>query len=166
MRQKRYQEIRFYLFAKSYSGERVVSYLKTEHKKKKLSQGIKRLAIVLDFNFRKLERFINDDLIPTCPYKRLPNRLKIYLEIEKELSVLVEEKLDEYSTALEDYQRQLLAPAIERAAGNLIEDIDDREFDRIIEQQIRKYTYIYYRTTYKYKLPTLRIVPFIIRLIA
>lgn len=166
MGSKQYEEVRLYLFANSYSGRRIITYLKTKCKKRKLSQRVKRLATVLDFNFRKLKRLINDDLIPTCPYKRLPNKLKIYLEIEKELSALVEEKLDEYSTALEDYQRQMLAPAIERAAGNLTKDIDDRKFDRILEQQIRRYTYTYYRTAYKYKLPTLRIVPFIIRLIA
>lgn len=166
MGSKQYQEVRHYLFANSYSGRRIILYLKTKCKKKRLSQGIKRLAIVLDFNFRKLERLVNDDLIPTCPYKRLPNKLKIYLEIEKELSALVEEKLDEYSTALEDYRGQLLAPAIERAAGNLMKDIDDREFDKTLELKIRKYHYIYYRTAYKYKLPTLRIVPFILRLIS
>ncbi len=166
MGSKQYQEARLYLFTNSYCGRRIILYLKNKCKKRRLSQRIKRLAIVLNFNFKKLERLINDDLISTCPYKRLPNKLKIYLEIEKELSALVEEKLDEYSTALEDYQRQLLAPAIERAAGNLMKDVDDREFDKTLELKIRKYTYIYYRTVYKYKLPTLRIVPFILRLIS
>jgi len=166
MRQKRYQEVRFYLFVNSYSGKAIVSIVREKYKGKKLSRVVKRLSVVLDFSIKQMEKFIVSNLIPDSPYKRLPNKLKIYLEIEKELSALVEEKLDEYSTALEDYQRQLLAPAIERAAGNFMKDIEDQEFDRILDLQIRKYTYVYYRIAYKYKLPTLRIVPFIIRLIS
>lgn len=166
MGSKQYEKVRLYLFANSYSGRRIITYLKTKCKKRKLSQRVKRLATVLDFGPKEFEKLVVDDFAPSCPYKRLPNKLKIYLEIEKELAALVEEKLDEYSTALEDYQRQMLAPAIERAAGNLMKDIDDREFDRILVLQIRKYIYVYYRTAYKYKLPTLRIVPFILRLIS
>lgn len=166
MRQKRYQEVRFYLFTHSYSGKTIASFIKDKYKRKRLNQVIKRLSLVLDFKSKQMEEFITLNLSPILPYKRLPNKLKIYLEIEKEISNLTEEKLDEYSTALEDYQRQLLFPAIERAVGNLMKDIDDGEFDRILELQIRKYTYIYYRTAYWYKLPTLRIVPFILRLIS
>lgn len=47
----------------------------------------------------------------------------MYLEVEKELSKLSEEKLDEYSTALEDHQRQLLYPVIERAVENMLNEI-------------------------------------------
>ena len=143
MGQKQYQEMRFYLFANSYFGKRIITYLKTECKKRTLPQQIKQFAIVLDFNFRKIERLIIDDFVPVCPYKRIPNNLKIYIEIEREISNLVEEKLNEYSTALEDYQKQLLAPAIESAAGNLMKNIDDSKFDRILELQIKKYAYIY-----------------------
>lgn len=167
MGSKRYQEVRLYLFANSYSGKRIISYLKTECKKRKLSQQIKRLAIVLDFNFKKLEKLIIGDFVPACPYRRVPKRLKIYLEIERELDNLVEEKLDEYSTALEDYQGKLLSPAIERATGNLMDNIDDdTKFTNTMATLIPKYNYIYYRVAYKYKLPTIRIVPFIIRLIS
>jgi len=154
------------LFANSYSGKIIAAFIEEKCKKKRLNQVIKRLSLVLDFNPKQVKELIIFDLNPNSPYKRLPNKLKIYLEVEKELSNLVEEKLDEYSTALEDYQRQLLAPAIERAAGNLMKDVDDKNFDKILELQIRKYTYIYYKTAYEYKLPTLRIVPFIIRLIS
>ncbi len=166
MRQKRYQEVRFYLFANSYSGKAIVTFIREKYKRKRLNYVVKRLSSVLGFNYKQTKRLIIFELIPDCPYKRLPNKLKIYLEIEKELTTLVQEKLDEYSTALEDYQRQLLAPAIERAAGNLMIEIEDREFDKTLEIQIRKYSHIYYRTAYKYKLTTLRVVPFILRLIS
>ncbi len=166
MKQKRYERARFYLFAHSYSGRKIAAFIKGKYKRKRLNQVIKRLSLVLDFNPKQMEEFISFNLIPISNYKRLPNKLKIYLEVEKELSVLVEEKLDEYSTALEDYQRQLLAPAIERAVGNRMENMDDKEFERTLDIEIRKYTYIYYRIAYKYRLPTLRIVPFILRLIS
>jgi hypothetical protein len=166
MKQKRYEDVRFYLFANSYPGKTIAAFIKEKYKRKRLNQVIKRLSLVLDFKPKQMEELIIFDLNPSSPYKRLPNKLKIYLEVEKELSNLVEEKLDEYSTALEDYQRQLLAPAIERVAGNLMKDIDDRKFDRILELQIRKYAYIYYRIVYKYRLPTLRVVSFITRLIS
>jgi len=111
-------------------------------------------------------RFFIFDIKPKCPLKRISSLLKIYLEIEKELRNVVDEKLDEYSTAKEDYQRQLLLPAIERAAGNSLRKIeDDRKFEIKLGERIKEYGNIYYKVAYKYKLPTMRIVPFLLRLI-
>ena len=79
---------------------------------------------------------------------------------------LSEEKLDEYSTAIEDYQGQLLSPAIERAVGNFLADVkNDRHFQKLFEEKLGSAHYGYYNVAYKYGLPTMRIVPFILRLI-
>lgn len=96
----------------------------------------------------------------------LSPELQIFLNIEKELGSIAIEKLDEYSTAKDDLQRQMLLPAIERAVGNDLADIDDnREFENETEKKIQEYTCTYYKVAGKYRLPTMRIVPFILRLI-
>jgi len=159
--------MRFFLFANSYSGKKISSCLKEALEGEKLTKAIKRLANVLDFKYRQIADYVIFDLRPISPYQRLPAHLKIYLEIEKELAKLSEEKMDEYSTALEDYQRQLLYPAIERAVGNFLENIeDDKRFQKLLETEIKSATNIYYRVAYKYKLPTIRTVPFILRIIS
>ncbi len=97
---------------------------------------------------------------------RLSYPFRIYLEIESELSKLAEEKLDEYSTALEDYQRQLLYPAIERAVGNLLGNIeDDNKFERLSEEKFRSAIYTYYKVARKYGLPIMRNLPFLFSII-
>lgn len=165
MRSK-YESIRFFLFCNSYSGETIASFLRKRYKNKKLLKVVKRLSQILNFSCERLESFVLQETKPTCPYQRVPSDLKIYLEIEKELIILIEEKLDEYSTAKEDYQRQLLFPAFERAAGNSLGKIkDDYEFSIKLGVRINEYGNIYYKVAYKYKLPTIRIVPFLLRLI-
>ena len=158
---------RFFLFANSYSAKKISIYLKGKFGGKKLTKAIKRLSAVLDFKYRQTADFIIFDVKPKRPYKRLPYCLRVYLEIEKELSKLSEEKLDEYSTALEDYQRQLLYPAIERAIGNLLENIDDDgEFQKLSEEKFRSAIYTYYKVARKYGLPTMRNIPFILSVIS
>lgn len=164
---KKYRQVRFFLFCSSYSGKTIVSFLKKKYSNKKLLEAVKRLSQVLGFNYGELERFIVLEKSPNRPYKRTPYNLRIYLETERELTKLVEERLDEYSTTKEDYQNQLLYPAIERAVGNLLADIDnDTEFQGLFNEKTKSATYIYYKVAYKYKLPTIRIVPFILRLIS
>ena len=90
--------------------------------------------------------------------------MKIYLEIEKELINIAEERLDKYSTVFEDYQWKLLSPAIERAAGNFLENLSDVEFEKATNFRLKKYQYIYYKVVRKYRLPTMRNIPFILRL--
>lgn len=163
---KNYEQVRFFLFTSSYSGERIRTYLKGKFRDKKLTKVIKNLSAVLHFKNAQVSKYVLYDIKPASPYRRLPYPLKIYLEIENELSKLSEEKLDEYSTALEDYQKQLLCPAIERAVGNFLEDVeDDNKFQKLLEEKFKPAHYTYYKVAYKYKLPTLRLVPFILRLI-
>lgn len=65
-----------------------------------------------------------------------------------------------------DYDKAIMEPAIERVAGNHLKNIkDDKVFDAQLEELQRKYQNWYYTTAYKYKLPTSRIIPFILRLI-
>jgi len=112
---KYYRKVRFFLFANSYSASKIAVYIKAKYEGRKLKKANKNLSIVLRFNQKQITDFTLFDTKPECSYKRLPRSIKTYLEIEKELLKLSEEKLDEYSTALEDYQGQLLNPAIERA---------------------------------------------------
>lgn len=158
---RNYENVRFFLFANSYSGKIIASHLKMKYKNKKLTKVIKRLAGILSLNSEELEKFIVSDLKPTPPFLRVPNRLRVYLETEKELKKIVEEKLDTYSTVEEDYKRQLLNPAFERAAGNLLGNVEnDKAFDELISLHVKEYRNIYYKVAYKYKLPTIRITPF------
>lgn len=134
---------------------------------KKLIKVNKRLSVIFEFKYKEIADFVIFDTKPRCPYKRLPNSLRVYLEIENELMKLSEEKLDEYSTALEDYQRQLLYPAIERVIGNLLENVDDDgEFQKLSEEKFKSAIYAYYKVARKYGLPTMRNIPFILSIIS
>lgn len=161
-----YQEVRFFLFANSYSANKIAVYLKEKYKGKKLEKSVINLATVLRFKQKQTATFVIFDVKPKYPYRKMPKTIRAYLEIEKELLKLSEEKLDEYSTAFEDYQGQLLSPAIERAVGNfLVEVRNDGRFQKLLEEKISSAHYDYYKVAYKYSLPTMRIVPFLLRLV-
>lgn len=163
----KFKIVRFWLFANSYSGATLSIYIRECFTKRKIKYAIDHLSKILDINRYQLEKYIIKEIKPECPYQRVPFRLQVYFEIEQELINLTEEKQDKYSTAREDYQNQLLFPAIERAAGNFLTDVkNDQRFNSKLEEKIRTYRTIYYKVAYKYKLPTIRIVPFIIRLIS
>jgi len=162
---KKFIEMRFYLFCNSYSGNKLANHIVVKNSNEKL-RCIRRLTNVLNFKYKQTYDFIIFGVIPESPYQRMPRVLTTYLEVEKELSKLSDEKLDEYSTANEDYQRQLLYPAIERAVGNFLTDVkNDDKFQKLMEEKFKQACYIYYKVVYKYKLPTLRTVPFVLRLI-
>lgn len=163
---KNYNAVRFFLFSHSYCGEKIASYLIKKYKGKKLEGCIQKLSLVFGFKLKQVNNFVLFDIKTDSPYLRLPKKLKMYLEIENELAKLSEEKLDKYSTALEDYQRQMFYPAIERAIGNFLEEVeDDKKFQELMESRFKSTCYIYYKVVCKYKLPTLRTIPFVLRLI-
>lgn len=169
---KKYKQLRFYLFVNSYSAEMIAVRLHDKYKvrnkwkSKKLCKDIECLSSILWLDPEDLKSFIILNTKPKLPVQRLRANLKLYLEIEKELFLLSKEKLDEYSTAKADYQRQLLLPAIERAAGNVLNSTnDDQEFQEELETLKKKYRAVYYKVAYSYSLPTIRIVPFILRLV-
>lgn len=89
-----------------------------------------------------------------------------YLRIENELISLMRERENKESLVSVDYEYALLSPAIERVAGNTLTKInDDNEFKIKLHESEKLYTRWYYFIAYQYRLPTLRIVPFILRLI-
>lgn len=163
---KKFIEMRFYLFCNSYSGNKLANHIIVKNNNER-SKSLRRLANILGFKYKQTYNFVIFGVKPKLPYQRIPIILKTYLEIERELSKLSEEKLDKYSTANEDYQRQLLYPAIERAVGNFLTDIkNDDKFQKLMEEKFKQACYVYYKVVDQYSLPTMRVVPFLIRLIS
>jgi hypothetical protein len=166
-----FNKIRFALFTKSYGGNLIAEYIKKLPSDKRRSSIIK-LSKVLLFNKQFLNCFI---LHKTCKSKfskvitgvvKKDERVKIYLLTENELSILVKEKKSRDNIVPEDYEYALLEPAFERVAGNSLRKINsDLEFDRKIIGLISMYKRYYYQVAYRYRVPTLRIIPFILRLI-
>jgi hypothetical protein len=167
-----YNRVRLALFLHSYGAFIISELLKSKNISK--VKIINRLGQILNFDPLLLKKFYLDGtyarkLSKPRSYKKYRTqreRIIAYLEIEKELVNLINEKKEMDGTAIEDYDRALLEPAIERAAGNyLCKTEDDFEFEDQLAILRIKYKTYYYSVAYKYKLPTPRIVPFILRLI-
>lgn len=100
----KYKNVRFFLFTNSYSAQLISQYFRKKYKSsqlsksKKLAEEIKRLSCVLFFSNKNLMRFFIFDIKPKCPLKRISLPLKVYLEIEKEIIRVTNEKLDELSS--------------------------------------------------------------------
>jgi len=93
-------------------------------------------------------------------------RLTVYIRIEKELTRLTKERKEQGEFDLEEYESALLDPAIERVAGASLSDIeDDKKFDTELMSRKLLYQHWYYQTATKYRLPTIRIIPFLLRLL-
>lgn len=161
---------RISLFTFSYAGYVLASYIR---KNKNKDQMILKLSQILLMDIEILRRFIYKKSGRSIFVRIIKNiiedkeKLKVYLAIEKELLTLIEERKNEESSVLEDYEWALLAPAIERVAGN---DLSEIKYDRVFERKLFELQKIYHRwyyfVAYKYKLPTMRIVPYLIRLIS
>jgi hypothetical protein len=154
----------------SYAG----GFIKKRSLNEQVRKEVPRLARILNLDSNLLEHFIYSN---KNPRKLLNQQLKlnskdkdqilIYLAIEKEISTIILERREKDSLIFNDYGRRLLEPAIERATGDHLSGVDDDfVFENNLEELKRRYTKSYYEVAYKYKLPTLRIVPFIIRLIS
>jgi hypothetical protein len=165
-----FKKIRFSLFLRSYAFYRISIVIKEKCSGKKVIPEISRLSLALNLPDKPLQKAINKK--KTYPLSRKiqdKENIKIYLEIESELTSLARAKGNKSDFKDSDYEEEstLLSLAIERAVGNSLQKIkDDLIFSRQMEVLQRKYIYWYYKTAYKYKLPTIRIVPFILRLIA
>jgi uncharacterized membrane-anchored protein YjiN (DUF445 family) len=96
-------------------------------------------------------------------------KIRAYLAIESELSVLISSKWSRSKDFFDpDYEEEsaILSIAIERAVGNKLANIEnDLVFQQQSEVLQRTYRHWYYNTAYKYKLPTTRIFPFVLRII-
>lgn len=167
-----YNRVRLALFLHSYGAFIISELLKSRDISK--IKIINRLGQILNFDPLLLRKFYLDGkyarkLSKPGSYKKYRTsreRIIAYLEIEKELINLITEKNEVDGTAAEDYDRALLEPAIERAAGNgLCKIEDDFEFEDQLAILRIKYKTYYYSVAYKYKLPTPRIMPFILRLL-
>ncbi|MEK7616660.1 MAG: hypothetical protein AAB414_01250 [Patescibacteria group bacterium] len=165
-----YNKVRLSLFLRSYGAYTIFGRFKT----KPSYRVVSRLSNILNLDTLLLNKFFISGTYP----KGLPNlnsltkylvpkeRMLVYLEVEREIINLTLEKQDKEKTSLEDYDKAIMEPAIERVAGNHLKNIeDDKVFDAQLEELQRKYQNWYYATAYKYKLPTSRIIPFILRLI-
>lgn len=165
-----YNKVRLSLFLRSYGAYTILTLFKNKPNYRIVS----RLSDILNLDIRLLNKFFTSGKYP----RGLPNlnsltkylvpkeKMLVYLEIEHEIINLTLEKLDKENTSLEDYDKAIMEPAIERVAGNHLKNIkDDKVFDAQLEELQRKYQNWYYATAYKYKLPTSRIIPFILRLI-
>jgi hypothetical protein len=93
-------------------------------------------------------------------------KLSVYIHIEKELTLLIKERKKRGYFDVIEYEYALLDSAIERVVGEDLCDIEnDKEFDEQLTTFKTIYLNWYYQTAVKYRLPTLRIIPFLLRLL-
>jgi hypothetical protein len=179
-----FKKIRLALFLNSYAYYRISQSIREKYKfdnkleqkelrrkyfNKKVIPEISRLSRVLNLPHKPLwESIVLDKTFPFN--KKIPDKekIRVYLSIESELIKLVIAKQNKSDYVDPDYEIELalLSIAIERAVGNALKDVeDDFDFAKQSEKLKRRYIYWYYGVAYKYKLPTTRIIPFILRLI-
>lgn len=173
-----FKQLRLILFTHSYTGFVIANKLRntySSYQNNLRTPEISRLAKALRLKPRDLQPFVLLDKKPKYSLKIITelkqspenNKILIYLEVEREMINLTLEKQDKNGTAQEDYERMLLEPAIERAAGNDLSQIsDDDEFENQLEVLKIKYRTWHYFIACRYKLPTPRIAPFLMRLIS
>lgn len=86
----------------------------------------------------------------------------IYKAIEKEIFAVEKDKKKENYVGVNDYERELLRPAIARVASGSLSDKDDAGKE---EELSTKYNMWYYEIVKRYQLPTIRKLSTILRLI-
>lgn len=179
------KKIRLILFARSYTNYRISQEIRRKYKlnskltpkelrkkyvRKRSIPEIARLSQALNLAYKPLWGSLLLNKTPPLN-KKMPDseKIKAYLAIERELILLSETKKNKSSQFFDpDYDKEfaILSIAIERAVGNKLIDIDDDSaFGH--QQEILQKLYLrwYYKVAWKYKLPTTRIVPFVLRLI-
>lgn len=169
----KFDSVRFKLFTQSYCGHFLSDYLKSSSKN---ITEISNVAKALLFKKFRLKRFVFDSKYRqpifrlNVEYKRVTGqKISIYLQIEHELWILQNMKRDREKFTEFEYQNStmLLELAIERVAGNNLKNVkSDGVFDEELSNLIKIYRRWYYTVAYTYKLPTIRILPFIMRLIS
>jgi len=161
--------VRFMLFTHSYVGHHLKKVINlTENKKPR----IERFSQILVFNSSQLKCFVlHKSCIHNFSIRQLRRvsdyeKLSVYLKVEKELLFLIGERQKKEHEIPDDYERAVLTPAIERVTGNTLAKItNDGEFEAKLATLRNLYTYYYYLVTCRYRLPTLRILPFLVRLL-
>lgn len=168
-----YNKLRLNLFIRSYCGKSIKGRLQNTYKENRdFTSEVFKLARVLRLSQHLLKPVLLRDhnprnfLLSKMVSKEDREKISIYLEIENEMFNLRLEKLNKDSLISEDYEQALLSVGVERVAGNHLTSIeDDNEFEVKLIEIKKQYINWYYKVAYKYKLPTLRILPFIWRLI-
>jgi hypothetical protein len=165
-----FKKIRLALFLRSYAFYRISKELREKYPNKRVIPEISRISRVLNLPHKPLRKAIALKKFHALSKKvQDKENIGIYLAIESEVTLLARAKGNKSDFKDSDYDEDfaLLNLAIERTAGNNLKDVeDDLVFKRQSEELKRKYHYWYYKTAYKYKLPTIRIVPFILRLVS
>jgi hypothetical protein len=169
IRKRGFKSVRFALFARSYAGYYFTQQVKVSNDPSSL---VRKLAKTLLFDEYILGFYLSPKFSKTDVDRIIKNiesdkeKIKIYLEIEKQLTILIQDKGEKESYVPEKYESALLAPAIERVAGDSVSNIQsDSLFEKKLIERKRIYTLWYYSVVRNYRLPTLRIVPFLVRLI-
>jgi len=171
MNQDQYEAIRLALFTQSYAGYYFTNMIRKSDNPDKI---VEKLANVLLFRKNLLEYFMSpkhskrevQKIIIEFEHDKDYSKIKVYLKIEAELTSLLKDKYRQESYVIEEYENAVLSPAIERVVGNSLSRItDDAYFDAEFIKRKREYPYWYYTISGRSCLPTLRIIPFITRLI-
>jgi len=81
--------------------------------------------------------------------------VQVYLAVEKEIIELYEQRQDKNDLIPDEgYGNTLVNPAFERVAGNLLDEDDDEEFDRLLPAKTAEVSSIYYAVVRRFSLPT------------
>ncbi len=175
MGMRKFQQLRLALFANSYCGKHLAKILGAKYEKNR-DEALKEIYLLANaLNLRK--KLLFEVIVKgrcfhqtICPkYFTFPkdnSEIPIFLAVEKEMIEITDNRFMEELLEVEDYTSGILESAIERAVGNKLTNItDDSKFNQKIFELSKIYRGCYYRVAYRYKLPTIRIVPFIQRLI-
>lgn len=169
IRKRGFKSVRFALFARSYAGYYFTQQVKVSSDPNSL---VRKLAKTLLFDEYILGFYLSPKFSKSDVDRIIKNiesdkeKIKIYLEIERQLTILIQDKGEKESYVPEEYENALLSPAIERVAGDSVSNIQsDSLFEKKLIERKRIYTLWYYSVVRNYRLPTLRIVPFLARLI-
>lgn len=155
-----YKQIRAYLFTKTYAHTVFQEYIHTAKRKDKQKLRRRLTKILL------LKQNTNEQISDIHSFLLGDGKLSVYVRVEQELIQLIKERRARGNFDLSEYEYALLEPAIERIAGADLCNIDnDREFDQQLMVFKTIYQCWYYQTAAKYRLPTLRIIPFLLRLL-
>ncbi len=178
-----FYKTRLNLFERSYIGYSIRNYLKIKYEidgnltKSQLHQQfpnkraipeVSRLSKALIMDYQQLWQFILLGKGRKLNTKlSSQEKIKAYLAVEGEIITLKTEREEKENIIHEDYERALLSPAIERAAGNSLRNVrDDLVFENQLEGLRKKYQRWYYEIAHEYKLPTLVNYPFIFGLLS
>jgi hypothetical protein len=155
-----YKQIRAYLFTKTYAYTVFQEYIREAKRKDKQKLRSRLIKMLL------LKQNTNSQVSDIHSLLLSDGKLSVYIRIEHELSKLIKERKKRGYFDLIEYEHALLESAIERVVGEDLCDIEnDKEFDEQLTTFKTIYLNWYYQTAVKYRLPTLRIIPFLLRLL-